>query len=688
MAQDVVTASAGDLRRHTPRLDIQGLRALAVIAVVAFHAGLPLPGGFVGVDIFFVISGYVITGMLMREWAQQGTIRMRNFYERRIKRLLPALFLVVLVTLLLSFLFGSPFDGQQRTTALTAIGAMTMTANAVIFLQSGEYFAVPPTNNPLLNTWSLSVEEQFYLVFPILFLGLLTLRSRVPVLAQRLHVLALGIGILALGSLSLSLLMGYDRISFRFTDPDWFAFYASPTRAWEFAAGTLAYLVTKKASTSIPHSLQTLVFWTGMLGIFCSLFIINEYLVFPGWIALLPVLATSAVLVTGDQRIPGKSILTNKAMVSLGDVSYSWYLWHWPLIAFAVLLFPAVSFAPGIAAVLSLLFAFLTFRYIENPLRFAPTFAGKRIIIFTLGSVGLVVLISGALIMGAQNSWGNPDIKKMSSQVSAKHLWQVAGCNTGVPVGERGPECTWNAEGSGEPVYLLGDSLAGALSEGVLKAAISEGRPVVVGTLGACPFITTKMLIEGRSNVECNEFVHDSITWISEQPPSSVIMSSSLGYTVLDFVSFLNSKTGEIVADKAGKERLYLAGLADALRILAAAGHSVSLVLPPPGFPQTITDANAWYPSQCSTIAALRNIEGCGESRTFEEAKNETERIFRFVTQVSEVNGARVLNPQSAVCVASRCSTNIGNNWLYIDGSHISVEMSERLAPTLIPFLR
>jgi peptidoglycan/LPS O-acetylase OafA/YrhL len=166
------------LRSHTTRYDIQGMRGIAVLLVVLYHAGLPLPGGFVGVDIFFVISGFVITGLLVRELSHTGTNSFRVFYARRIRRLLPALALVVLITLLLSFALGSPFDRQQEVTALTGMGAMLMAANAVIFFNSGNYFATPPTNNPLLNTWSLSVEEQFYLVFPLLLLALWALVRR------------------------------------------------------------------------------------------------------------------------------------------------------------------------------------------------------------------------------------------------------------------------------------------------------------------------------------------------------------------------------------------------------------------------------------------------------------------------------------------------------------------------------
>ena len=161
----VTPASAARPSAHRP--DIQGLRAIAVIVVIAFHAGLPLPGGFVGVDVFFAISGFVITAMLAREWARTGTINLRQFYLRRFRRLTPALVVMLGVVMVASSLLLDPF-GVQQVAAQTALGAVGLCANVVIAVISGDYFAIDAGANPLLHTWSLSVEEQFYLIFPAL----------------------------------------------------------------------------------------------------------------------------------------------------------------------------------------------------------------------------------------------------------------------------------------------------------------------------------------------------------------------------------------------------------------------------------------------------------------------------------------------------------------------------------------
>ena len=448
-------APARELRQHTPRLDIQGLRAVAVIVVVAFHAGLPLPGGFVGVDVFFVISGFVITGMLLRELEANGRLRLTLFYARRIKRLLPALTLVLLVTLALTFLFGSPFDGQQSTTAKTAIGAILMFANGVIFLNSGDYFATPPTNNPLLNTWSLSVEEQFYLVFPAV-LGLLWWFGRHRSSERRIRVAMAGIGLGAVLSFAVCVAMSYGHLGFRLSDPDWFAFYSSPTRAWEFAIGGIVFLLLHRVRRDLPQSGATLLFWTGLIGIAASCLVISESSVFPGWVVLLPVLSTCLVLIGGGSHPSGAKVLTNGPMVRVGDASYSWYLWHWPLIAFGVMLFPSVASGPVLASILGLALALLTLRVLENPVRFSTGLHGRRVVVLAAGCVIAVCVASVALLQGAREAWGNDGIKSMQAQVSATHLWLSEGCNSAVPLGQRGPECTWNAEATGPPVYLVG----------------------------------------------------------------------------------------------------------------------------------------------------------------------------------------------------------------------------------------
>ena len=665
-----------ELREHTPRRDIQGLRAIAVIVVVAYHAGLPLPGGFVGVDVFFVISGFVITGMLMRELTTSGTIRMRRFYGRRVKRLIPALALVLLVTLALTFLLGSPFDGQQQTTAATAVGAILMFANGVIFLRSGDYFATPPTNNPLLNTWSLSVEEQFYLVFPTLLL-VLWWWSRKRGWGRTVLTLGLVVGTAA--SFALSVSMSFGVVSGPLTDPEWFAFYASPTRAWEFGVGALVYLLFAEGTRSWGTRTTTSAWWIGMAGIAASCFVITEASVFPGWIAVLPVVSTALVLAAGSRSPEGMGLLTSRPMVAVGDASYSWYLWHWPLIAFSVMLLPSLTWAPLAAGALSLGLAALTLRFVENPVRFARL-SGRAIVALAAGSVAAVVAVSLALIFGARVGWFNPSIQQMMAQVTASHRW-LDDCNSAQPLGERGPNCQWNVEGTGKTIFLVGDSMAGALGEGLTLAAVDTDRPIEVGTRGACPFIDATLYVDGRSDEDCDAVVQGSLAWLETQPPSDVVISSTLGYLVIDGVGLGSPGSDAPRYDEAGKRDVYLDGLRSAVGQLTDAGHRVTVVLPPPGFPRTVMAYEAWRPSQCATYEALMNIASCGEKRSEVEVEQETAELFTEVERAVLEGGGSIWNPRGDLCSEGVCATNVGDEWRYLDGSHLSVTMSEALAP-------
>ena len=237
----------------TRRRDIQGLRALAVLTVVAFHAGLPLPGGFVGVDVFFVISGFVITGMLRREWETTGRIRFGAFYIRRFKRLTPALALVVGVTAVMSSLILSP-SGPQQEAAETAIGAMLLVANWVIAGATGGYFDAPAEANPLLHTWTLAVEEQFYLVFPAVLAAGWMLAARNDRFKQVCFVV---VGLIAFASFVLA------DVGHVLANSSWLlGFYSPATRAWEFALGALLAL----AATRVTIRSRNLALGLGLLG--------------------------------------------------------------------------------------------------------------------------------------------------------------------------------------------------------------------------------------------------------------------------------------------------------------------------------------------------------------------------------------------------------------------------------------
>ena len=343
------------------RSDIQGLRAVAVLSVIAFHAGLPIPGGFVGVDVFFVISGFVITAMLQREWERTGTLHLGRFYLRRFKRLTPALALVVVVTLVAASLLLSPFD-RQGVAADTGIAAMLLAANAVIASVSGGYFESPAESNPLLHTWSLSVEEQFYVVFPALLLLASRLGHRMA--KQRLIAVVL---VAFVGLVSLAMIRG---TSFAIPVDSWLiGFYSPINRAWEFAAGAGLALIAGWLPWLQRRSLGLALATIGAAVLVASFWGIDSGTPFPGKATLLPVAGTTLLIAAGFSDNPFSRLLAIRPMLRIGDWSYSLYLWHWPFIVFGLALWPLGTHTAVIAATASVLPALASYYWVEQRMR-------------------------------------------------------------------------------------------------------------------------------------------------------------------------------------------------------------------------------------------------------------------------------------------------------------------------------
>src|SRR5215217_6727615 len=341
------------------RADVEGLRAVGVVAVVAYHAELgPVRGGFVGVDVFYVLSGFLITGLLWEELDGTGRLRFGAFYARRARRLLPAAVLVLLVTLVASSLWLSLL--QVPVVARDAAAAALYVANYRFALQRTDYLA-DASPSPLQHYWSLGVEEQFYLLWPVLLLVVFVAgrRLRTPSSAGAVAVLALA----GAGSLALSL-----RLT-AVSEP--WAFFSLPTRAWELAAGGLVAL---SASTlrRLPGVAAATLGWLGLEAIAWSITRFSAATPFPGAAALFPVGGTAAGF-AAPRLGPGR-VLGWRPLQAAGKLSYSWYLWHWPLLILApVVAGHALRLGQrlGLAAASGLL-ALATVKLVEDPVRFSP----------------------------------------------------------------------------------------------------------------------------------------------------------------------------------------------------------------------------------------------------------------------------------------------------------------------------
>ena len=337
------------------RPDVEGLRAIAVVLVLLYHAGVPgFAGGYIGVDVFFVISGFLITGLLYRELGATGRISFRDFYVRRVRRLFPAASVALLVTFLLSAWLLSPLALPR--VAGDGVAAALSVANIRFALASGDYFTAVATPSPFLHYWSLSVEEQFYLVWPALLLIVHRLGGARAVVAA-----IVGITIV---SLTLAVVMTEVATTW--------AFYSLVTRAWQLAVGgLLAILALHRWRSSAVSGVLAALGWAGLAMILAGGFLFDELLAYPGAWALLPTLGAVLIIAGGDRRLGPGLLLQTRPLRFLGRISYALYLWHWPL-----LVLPAVAYGEALPAwalaglvLLAVAVATVSTLVIEEPIR-------------------------------------------------------------------------------------------------------------------------------------------------------------------------------------------------------------------------------------------------------------------------------------------------------------------------------
>jgi peptidoglycan/LPS O-acetylase OafA/YrhL len=519
MANASITARRST--RHI-RADVQGLRAAAVLLVIGFHAGLPLSAGFAGVDIFFVISGFVITALILRQ-LDAGRFSLAEFYVRRVKRLLPALILMLVVVLALSFLLESPL-GPQQTTAKTGVGAMLLVANMVILRTSGDYFDAAATTNPLLHVWSLSVEEQFYLGFSFLLLlaWILGRRSR-----ARIGVMASAVVGLTAASFALAVTWTYAKgpVSF-LSDPTSFAFYSSPTRAWEFGVGAIVALWAHgrtdqgRARGRVPG----LIALASIALLTAPNLLVDDKTPWPGVMAVLPVAGTAGLIVAGTLAPnPASRLLSTRPAVWIGDLSYSLYLWHWPVIMFASLVWPRTT-TPLLAALASVVPAWLSYRYVETPLR-APR-QHSRATVFGLGAGTATAATGLAFALSTIGVAVVPQAASYRAEAAALPMGRASGCmirdRSYVPSDI--DRCYTHVARPKGWVMLVGDSHADAISNGVVAAATHLGYSVLTLTGAQCEFTRHPAPSEYLPNCAAmNNDLLDRATGIN--PPAVVIMS-------------------------------------------------------------------------------------------------------------------------------------------------------------------
>jgi len=599
------------------RLDIQGLRALAVLAVVAYHAGLPVPGGFVGVDVFFVVSGYVIADLLRREWQATGRIRFRAFYVRRFKRLTPALAAMVVAVAIGSALVLSPL-GAQQTVSETGLGAMFLVANWVIAGNTGGYFDAPAAGNPLLHTWTLSVEEQFYLVFPaLLALGFLLAR-------RRRHAPTALVG--AVAALSFTLVLVHAG-----------GFYSPFARAWEFAVGALLAL----GGVSLRSRGVSLA-GAGLLA--ASLWAIDSHTPFPSAWTLLPVGAT-ALLIAGAPRV-----LAARPLVAIGDRSYSIYLWHWPCIVFATVLWADRPHVRAAAAAASLAPALASYRFVEQPLRALRSVPPRR----------LALLVACALVV--------PTAVAASLGSIATRYWTPRYESGAMPVANRGElgQGAWFRLERASSIPCLPTAIRRRALEwdGVLRCRQSKPGPAELALIGDSH---AEHLFLGFADVLPRENV---VYYTVDAAPTLADPSFA---RIVRYVA--HARTIRTVVVNAMWSDRGVGGLTATLRALTAAHKHVFVTDDVPAFsfdPFECKYRQALLePSDCTTsLAGIRE----GDARWLPELR----------AAVRSVHGTRLLPTTRFFCGPASCSMAHDGQLLYRDYNHLNANGSRYLARRML----
>ncbi len=613
--------------------------------MVAFHCGLPgFSGGFVGVDVFFVLSGYIITDLLLRELEATSTIGLLNFYARRIRRLLPASVLMLLMTLAVGALVLAP---QELAFAARAARATAVYLGNVFFAHNAaDYFAADVRTNPLLHMWSLAVEEQFYMFWPLLML-LVWRRAK-----SRRSLAGIFAVVTVISLLLCVLLTAQNR-----TD----AFYALYTRAWEFGLGGLASLVPR-SGIHAPAALWRALGWSGVLAIALSSFWLTPAVAFPGWVASIPVIGTTGALVAGREA-PGQGpgvLLDSRPLQYLGKLSYSWYLWHWPFLVLALALLPNLSVGGRAAAALAALaVAAVTHFAVENPIRFQPSLVTRpRATLYLGASLALGSVAAAFLALQlAHRLAAEPQLAAITTAVTDIADMSRQDC-VSLEESAEIKSCVFGSESPMVRVVLFGDSHAIQWFNALKRIATERNWRLTTFLKSHCP---APDLGPPWRSAGCSAWRAAVLRELKTQRPDLVVLASATRYLDADSVLVWQEATGRTLA------------------ALAATGLQVAVIRDTPVAPFNIPTClarsarHSWYPGgQCAFLRApaLRPA--------FYAAERKSAVQWRGVSFIDMTN---------ALCGDEMCPAVRDGLIVYRDDNHLTGRYAAKMASILEPYL-
>ena len=675
------------------RPDVEGLRAVAVLLVVLFHANLPgVTGGFVGVDVFFVISGFVITGVLLRAQARGEGTSLLDFYARRARRILPASSLVLVVAVLATVVvLGSVYEVGV---AIDGRWAALFLANVHFALTGTNYLSSQLPPSPLQNFWSLAVEEQFYVVYPALFWVVATWGSRVRFAARLTGLL----GIVVVASFVLS-------VTQTASNPTT-AFFSPFTRAWELALGGLVAVCAPRLAR-LPEELAVLLGWVGLAAVAVAAVTYTNTTPYPGAFAALPVVGTALVIAAGSRplRQGPEAVLGLRPAQWLGRRSYSWYLWHWPLLVLAADRAGTLTLPLGRALLwvgVALVLAMATYRWIENPLRHSARLRASRRASLGLGAL----LVAGSLVVTSAVVWVDrsptaavsrpastpvtgallaaelahlkatiaastsitrlpDDLTPSLAAVQADGPWPPPRCFPGY--GQFPPaDCIFGDLHGRHTMVLLGDSHAAMWFVDLEELATQNHWRLVVMAMGACPAISLPVpnppgwKQPGQPYAACAAWHSEALARIRALRPSLAVVSQEV---------YRSPDQGDYSFDTWRGANVSL------VRSLAAVGTQAVILgnIPTPNIsPQHPAAADSVAGPTCLSLHAT-DIQRCALATYALQGYRSAE------AEAAAVTGAEYVHLTPWFCASTRCSPVVGNLQVYWDPYHVTATYSRFL---------
>lgn len=641
------------------RAEIDGLRAIAVLSVIFFHAGMnffginPFKGGYVGVDIFFVISGYLITGIILADIAKNN-FSFLKFYERRARRILPALFLVIFASIPFSWFWLFPDPYKEFSRSLAAISVFV--SNIQLWRESSSYFAESNDLKPLMHTWSLSVEEQFYVLFPLgLFIYVKYLRRFLPI------------------ALVIAIIISFDR-SYRMGLVDSQAsFYLLPSRGWELLIGALLAKLEQDYGRKSYGVLNSVMPFLGMLCITYGVVMLDENKSSSIYLAI-PVLGTAFILWFAGNDFISK-LLSSKFLVSIGLISYSLYLWHQPVFAFArtYLFDQPDNFTYTILIGFCFVFAYLSWKYVETPFR-------NRAIISTRTIWALTLLCSTSLFIfgyignkmdGLPNRLSTMGLKA----TEVKRQWDLIKQDDKTCF-SRPPEnaCKFNGSDASPHWLFLGDSHVETMLPAFTNILNQRKDNYSIMTSTGCPYITGDFEFYIEKDNKCSEVNAKRLNLIEKMKPQ-VIVISGREVTYLGGKKFDTREDGKSIPflvpvgkDLPEEQRIDFVkdAFTKSIKNLLVMGHKVILVYPVPEYDYHI-------PRRIMKLA-IRRLQP-DITRPYSTFKERSAKAYEALDNVGNSPNLIRVYPEKIFCDSfekDKCVTHDSENIFYVDNSHLS----------------